>query len=234
VYYGREQTKEQAFVELVNASLERAVLAIAFHLAPPVWALEEKARWIDSNTHDPEKLKAIERIFGRDTSAYYTLVVSPTLINARLHSVFASDPTVQRDERDSIQKIWAAISKDRSQFYKFKFDTLVTIQQNPTHKALASVGAEQAQDPLAGAVLQHLKPGEMWNNIIEDDNSYKILELLSQNDSAYRSLAIVVQKRPFDPWYRDYILRHVPISFNDTSLLASVSKAYPDIWWLRK
>jgi len=234
-YYGRSQTWEQAVAELVSATFERAVLQSAFHLTPPLEALREKAAWIDSNTHDPKKLHAIQEVFGNDTSSYYSLVVSPTLVNARLHSAFSADTTIQRAERDSIEKIWAIVSKDHAQLYQFTLDTLVNRKIAKPNKTLATMGASRQElDPLVDVVLKHLAAGEVWNNIIEDEHSYKILQLLSQNDSEYYSLAVIVEKRPFDPWYRQYIQQNIPITFADNSLQARLRKAYPTLWWLRK
>jgi hypothetical protein len=232
--YGRAQPREQALKKLIGDALERAALASVFHVTPPDSALRQRVAWVDSTTKNPIGWNAEKRVFMRDTQSFYSVLVSSMLVNPRLHALFAADTDIQRNARDSIEKIWAAVSKDPSQFYQFPFDTLTTPKHIGKNKSLAAMGVPQnVSDPLSTIVLSRLRPGGIWRHIIEDDYSYKIVALISENDSEYRSLVIVIAKAPFDPWFRSYVQRNIPVAFSDKRLEADLRKAYPDLWWLK-
>ena len=84
-----------------------------------------------------------------------------------------------------------------------------------------------------GQVLKNLKPGELWPNIIEEDSSYGIVQLISVDKGSYKYGYVVVPKGDFDKWFKIYVEENIKIHFIDQSLLKAIKNQYPDLWWLR-
>jgi hypothetical protein len=226
-------TKEQAVVELGNKTLEKEVLRIAYGQIAPKAALKQKADYIDQTSRDPERLACLKQIFGKDTAAYYRLIVEPTLVNPRLRAYFAVDTNVHRAERDSVQKIWNGIIHRPETFSKLHCDTLKISKFTGVQKMPGGHDEEIPVDPLVDRVLSNMKQGDLWHNVIEDDHGYRILMLLKVTDSVYTCRVFTVEKKPFDAWFREFVIYKVPILFRDDVLELSTRLKYLRLWWLQ-
>jgi hypothetical protein len=216
------------------AGLE-AVIKQVYHQEPPPGVLQLKAKWIDETTKDSARLDCIKDIFGKDTASYYRLVVSPTLIDPRLHQYFSVDTTVQKFARDTIEMFWRLVRADPSKLDKLAPDTVRINKGTKATSELQKMGAVPvSDDPLVEKVIGHLKEGQLWSNVVEDDQSYKIVKLLYQTSSYYYCRILTVQKRPFDPWFKEVVLKQVPIVFQDKQLLEMIKVRFPGVWWLEK
>ncbi len=225
---------EAAALEIVGKALEQVVIKHAYHQEPPIAALQAKAKWIDESTRDSARLQCIKETFGKDTSSYYRLVVEPTLIDPRLHQYFAVDSIVQRYQRDTIQMFWRLIQADPSKFLQVAPDTIRIPKGTAATSELQKLGAvPESDDPFVQNVLSKLKDGQKWSNIVEDDQSYKIVQLLYQTGSYYYCRILTVQKSPFDPWFKAQV-KSIPIVIHDKQLLAMIKERYPAVWWLEQ
>ena len=213
-------TQESAAAELVNKKLEQVVIKQAYKQEPPMAALEGKAAWMRKTTRDSARLACIEQCFGSDTMGYYHIIVEPTLINPRLHTYFAVDTAIQHDPIETISLFWKLVKADPKQFDKIKSDT-VRIPKEPGE-----------QDGFVETVLKRMKPGEIWQNVVEDETDYRIVKLLSESDKEYVCKILNIDKKPFGPWFQEYAQKNVPVVFNDPLLRISMTLKYPQLWWL--
>ncbi len=224
---------EAAALELVGEAIEQSVIKMAYHQEPPLQALRKKAQWMKENTLDSAKLKCVKDVFGNDSLTFYHLVVEPTLINPRLRQYFSIDTAVQKFPRDTIEMFWKLVKLDPTKLDQLARDTLRIPKGVEATSELQKLGAvPESDDPLVANVISKMKEGELWPNVIEDDQSYKILKLLYQTNSYYYVRELTVNKRPFDPWLQNYAKTHVPIIFHDKKLFDMINVRYPGVWWL--
>lgn len=113
------------------------------------------------------------------------------------------------------------------------YDTINIKKYQLIKRTLGAYYDESLPNPLIEKVLKHLKLGGIWTDIIEDDQSYLMLKLLSENDSVYHCGVIRRAKLGFDTWFKEYITQHVPIVFYDKKFLDDLKMIYPELSWLR-
>lgn len=221
----------EVLAELIRDALELAVLEDAFGVSPPEDALRRKARWIDRNTKDPKTLGCIKSVYRGRRAAYLRNVVRPTLVNPKLHGLFSRDTLIHKSERKSIAKIlMKIIESPESLSASAGYDTFRVLRVRGG-KVLRH-GLEFRQDPIIDSVLARLKPGQVWRNVVEDDYSYRVVRLLWFDDTSYTYDGVVVKKKDFDEWFREYATSHVEIEIYDTLLRREFVRRYPDLWWL--
>ena len=231
--YGQEDKDSiEVLAELIRNALEKAVLKAKYGMEPPESIMIEKEKWIDKNTKAPEIWRCKKEVYGRDKKALYRNIISPILVNRKLHGLFSLDTLIHKQERDSIVRIFKKVIEfPESLRTVVGYDTFRVPKRVSINEALLESGAEFASDPIIDRVLIHLKPGEMWRNIIEDDYSYKIVRLLSENDSCYICDGVIVMKKSFDKWFRGYAIRNIDIEIYDDCLRESLLERYSDLWW---
>lgn len=231
-YKDDKKDESEVLAELIRDALEEAVLKSKYNLEPPESTLEEKAKWIDENTKDPETLSCIKAVYGRNKKAYLKNVVKPTLVNPKLHQMFSQDTLIHRQER---KKIWEMMQK-----LKNNPDILPTLEgygkfqtkyeENSTLK-VSEYEIQFSKDPFIEKVLEKMKPGEIWSEIVEDDYSYKIVRLLGKDNEKYSWDGIVILKQSFDEWFKDYASKYIKIEIYDEVMKKNFLEKYPDLWW---
>ena len=214
-------TQASALAELVSDELEYEVLKRAWHETPPNSAIRQTAERLPSVTHDSAALACIGAL--GDSEFFLEYYVRPTLVNPRLYSHFYSDTNIHRAARDSILGIFHRLLPHPELFLTYRLDTIIIARHDPQAMSL----------PIVTNVLSKLGNRKLWPNIIESDGDYQIVMLDTTTDSIYRALAIRIAKRPFDPWFRNYVKRFVPVRFLDRAVDAEFRKRYPKLWWLK-
>jgi len=222
----------EVLAELIGNALEKSVLKAKYGMEPPETIMVEKEKWIDNNTKAPEIWQCKKEIYGGNKDALYRNIISQILVNQKLHGMFSIDTLIHKQERDSIVRMF----KKAMEFPKnlrtiAGYDTFQIPKRVSAYKTLLKSGAEFVPDPIIDKVLVHLKPGEMWQSIIEDNYSYKIVRLLSENDSSYVCDGVIVRKKSFDKWFREYAIENIDIEIYDDYLKKSLLEKYPDLWW---
>ncbi|MCD6595324.1 hypothetical protein J7L68_06595 [bacterium] len=231
--YGQaDKDSTEVLAELISNALEKAVLKAKYEIEPPESVMAEKEKWIDKNTKAPEIWRCKKKIYGENKEALYRDIISPILVNQKLHGMFSQDTLIHKSGRDSIAKIFKKVMEFPESLETIAgYDTFRMPKQVSIDKTLLKSGVEFVPDPIIDKVLVHLKPGEMWQNIVEDDYSYKIVRLLSENDSSYLCDGIILPKRSFDEWFRKYAIENIDIEIYDDYLKKSLIEKYPDLWW---
>jgi hypothetical protein len=222
-----DETK--AAVELVSTQLEYEVLKRAFGEVPPDSIVQQMAGKLPKVTQDSAALACVTNI--GDTASFLMYFVRPTLVNPRLFVRFYTDSMIHRQTRDSTRAIFERLIPHPELFLTYRLDT-ITIKRK-TQNNSQSLGAGDLEAlPIVRNVLSKLTPGKLWPEIIESEYDCSIVMLASVTDSAYHALAVRVAKRPFDPWFREYVKYHVSIEFFDKRLEREIRLRYPALWWL--
>lgn len=215
-------TQASALAELVSSQLEYEVLRRAWHEEPPDSAIRQTAARLPRVTHDSAALACIGAL--GDSALFLEYYVRPTLVNPRLYQRFFSDTDIHRDPRDSIVSIFQKLGPCPELFLTYRLDTIIIKRHDSDMMAL----------PIVQHVFSKLGPRKLWSQIVESDYDYQIVMLDTLTDSIYRALAIRVTKQPFDPWFREYVKRHIVIHFVDRAIETDFRKRYPTLWWERK
>ena len=111
------------------------------------------------------------------------------------------------------------------------YDTFRIGRKQDTTLKISGYEMPVGENPFIEKVLKKLKPGELWDNIVEDDYSYKIVRFLGENDTNYIWDGVVIPKRNFDDWFRDYATKHIKIEIYDAAIKEAFLKKYPNLWW---
>lgn len=226
--------QEVGLIELINQSLEKQVLKQRFQVEAPEHALQKKSSWIDKNTKAPEILKCIKDVFGTDKKSYLDLYVSPTLVNPKLHSLFSLSLEIHQAEIDKIKDIQEEFKENKKDLKNFKeYQEWEIEKQEPrVPDILKEVHAQFRPNPLIREVLEKLKLGEVWPKIIEDDYSFKIVRLVKEDKDKYYLEGVIVEKRPFDGWFQQFVKQNIEIKIINPELKQRILLNYPDLWWL--
>jgi len=214
-------TLTSALAELVSDELEYEVLKGKWHESPPESAIRQTAARLPNVTHDSAALACIGAL--GDSAFFLEYYVRPTLVNPRLYAYFYSDTNIHRAARGRVLAIFRRLQPHPELFLTYHLDTLLIKRRDSQMMAL----------PIVQHVLSKLGNRKLWPNIIESDLDYQIVMLDTVTDSIYRTLAIHVPKQPFDPWFRYYVKRYVPVRFLDRGLGTEFRKRYPTLWWLK-
>ncbi len=231
-YQNIEKDKAEISAELINNALEEAVLKSKYNREPPESALAAKEQWIDKNTKAPEIWQCKKEVYRNNKAALYRNIIAPLLVNQKLHALFSLDNQIHKAERERIEKIFAQVKESPESIKNFQEYTAFNVSKHiSAPEELAKAGAEFAPEPIIDKVLVHLKPGEFWPNIVEDDYSYKIVRLVSENNESYACDGVIVPKSSFDKWFREYAIANLKIEIYDSSLKESLKANYPNLWW---
>ncbi len=226
-YGDTSATTESLIARLVTDLLEHEVLRSAFGDVPPDSILHQKAVVIKQTTQDSARLACIVAV--GEAERYYRFVVRPTLVNPRLRMRYNIDTLIHAQPRREIQAIFQQLRSQPEYFLQQKLDSLRIERWQPAEPGQAKIASA---DPLVVNVISKLSLGRIWPHIIESDHDFRIVMLHGQSDSLYQVLAIRATKQPFDTWFREYAKQHVPITFSDAALEATIRNRYPILWWL--
>ena len=224
----------EVLAECINDSLEDAVLQAKYNLQPSINDLQGRSAWIDKNTKDPQTLNCLKSVYGKNYQAYLKNVVRPLLINQKLHSLFAVDPTIHQKERKRISVLMAKVKKNPALLPTLPgYGIFQTPREKKTTIKIKGYNIPLGKNLFIEKVLKRLKPGEMWGDIVEDDYSYKIVRLVKADDKSYTWDGVIIPKRNFNDWFKQYVTKNIPIVIKDDPLKKEVIEQYPQVWWVK-
>jgi hypothetical protein len=230
--YGIEnQSGEKALIEIINNLLEKEALIFAFNIKISEKDLENKSNWIDTNTKAPNILKCVKSAFGNDKKSYLNLYVSPTVVNPTLYQNFYYSKSIHRQEWNRINEILKQLANGQkiesfSEYQKFDIPKEITLP-----KSLQDY-KDQFKEPIVLQIVKQLKNGQLWSEIVEDENSYMIIRLIDSDKDKYYVDGIVVKKKEFEPWFKDLVTKNIKISILDETLAQSIKRNYSLVWWV--
>ena len=232
-YKNENISKEEALAMLIRDKLELSVLKKKYNLEPEKSILNEKAKWIDKNTRAPEILKCTKNTYFPFYKKYYLEdIVKPTLINPKLHFSFSQDREIHKEEIAKIEEIMKKVKNNPEILKSFKEYTKATTSKRKEEKIeIGGYTFNVPEDPFVSKVLSKLKKGEVFSNVVEDDYSFKIVRLIDEDKENYYWDGVIVMKKSFYDWFKNYVKKNVKIKILDKELKEKFKKRYPNIWW---
>jgi len=239
--YGNATINETgALVSLINDVFEMEVGRIFGITATP----EEIAAFckhVDETTKAPEILAQVKRIFKDDQSAYERLYVTPKIINQKLRAWYSRDVELHKDERNVIEKAYHLVHSGKTSEraahacsliyskieYKIKSDTMPQSLDGYFPESSGPLN-----EPMQ-AIVDSISEGEIYKNIVEDDNSYKVIRLVQKDSTQYTVETITKTKRPFMDWFQEQATQ-ISIRLLDAELKAKIIEEYSHVWWVRE
>lgn len=239
-YSGDSLPLSTALVAAVNDALAGQVAA-KLGLVPSDREVSSFITHIEQTTQAPEILRDVKNVFGNDTASWIRVYLTPKIVEANLQHYQAFDTAVQGAARAQIERAYSLAMEGKS-FEEVaratggtaSIDTFTVQKGEETHtpEELAKYGIEKnAEHPLAALAREHLKPGVVFSQVVEDANAYRIVRLLDRNGERSIVETMAVPKSTYDTWLRS-MAQSVPITLHDTTLANSVRKEYGAIWWV--
>jgi hypothetical protein len=232
-YKNEKISKEEALAMLIRDKLELSVLKKKYNLEPEKSVLIEKAKWIDKNTRAPEILKCTKNTYFPFYKKYYLEdIVKPTLVNPKLHFLFSQDREIHKEEITKIEEIMKKVKNNPEILKSFKEYTKATTSKRKEEKIeIGGYSFDVPEDPFISKVLSKLKKGEVFSNIVEDDYSFKVVRLIDEDKDNYYWDGVVVMKKNFEDWFKNYVKENVKIKIIDKELREKFKNRFPDLWW---
>jgi len=232
-YKNKKINEEEVLAMLISDKLESAVLKKKYNLEPDLYILTEKAKWIDKNTRDPKTLKCIENIYSPFyKNFYFEDIVKPTLINPKLHSLFSQDREIHKEEIMKIEEIKKRLKENPEILKELKeYQKATTSKTNKEKIDIGGYSFDTPEDPFISKVLSKLKKGKIFPDIVEDDYSFKIVRLIDEDKDNYYWDGVVIAKKNFDDWFKNYVKENVKVKIFDKELEKKFKTRYSDIWW---
>jgi hypothetical protein len=232
-YKNENISKEEALAMLIRDKLELSVLKKKYNLEPEKSILIEKAKWIDKNTRAPEILKCTKNTYFPFYKKYYLEdIVKPTLVNPKLHFLFSQDREIHKEEIAKIEEIMKKVKNNPEILESFKEYTKATTSKRKEEKIeIGGYSFDVPEDPFISKVLLKLKKGEIFSNVVEDDYSFKIVRLIDEDKENYYWDGVIIMKKNFEDWFKNYVRGNVKIKILDKELKEKFKNRYPDLWW---
>jgi hypothetical protein len=231
-YQNEKISEEEALAMLINNKLELVVLKKKYNLEPDLSVLTEKAKWIDKNTRAPAILKCTKNTYFPFYKRYYLEdIVKPTLINPKLHFLFSKDREIHKEEIAKIEKIMKQVKNNPEILKSFQEYTKATTSKiNKEKIEIGGYSFDVPEDPFVSKVLAKLKKGKIFPDIVEDDYFFKIVRLIDEDKENYYWDGIIIMKKSFDDWFKNYVKENVKVKILDEGLKEKFKKRFPNIW----
>jgi hypothetical protein len=232
-YNDENISKEEALAMLIRDKLEISVLKKKYNLEPEKSVLTQKAKWIDKNTRAPEILKCTKNTYFPFYKKYYLEdIVKPTLVNPKLHFSFSQDREIHKEEIAKIEEIMKKVKNNPEILKSFKEYIKATTSKIREEKIeIGGYSFDVPEDPFISKVLSKLKKGEVFPNIVEDDYFFKVVRLIDEDKENYYWDGVIIKKKNFDDWFKNYVIENVKIKIIDEELKEKFKNRYPDLWW---
>ena len=187
-----------------------------------------------------ETLPANDQAFHVSNAAYAQLYVIPKIIDRKLRLYFRTTADVHRNERARIEQAHRLVSSGASFAESAKQTGLMAAQRELENKAielpsalLPKLPADRRMPENDGlfAILDRLTPGKINPKVIEDEDGYRVLRLISRNGRKYTIETIEAAKLPFEAWLKERA-RGLRITISDDGLKREVKRGYSDLDWV--
>lgn len=230
--YGNEGiTEVTALIQLINKTLEHEIATMHGINATPE-EIQNFSNHVDSTTRAPKLLAEIKKVFKGNRSEYGRLYLAPIIINRKLHGWYIQNDEIHKNERASMEKAFHLVLSDTAlekaaQICSLKY---TTFSDNFGSDMPMVPEVDRPKTPML-IVVESLKEGGIFKQIVEDEINYRIVRLLDKDTKAYTVEMIYTQKRPFQEWFQKQTGK-ISIVFHDQELKANVIEQYAKVWWV--
>lgn len=183
-----------------------------------------------------------EQPFHVDHGSYAQLYVVPKMIDRKLRRYYNASSYLHSTERERInQALQLAISG--KSFAEAANETgLMTARHELEDQDMGLPAApvptlpvdkhHPKQDTLFD-ILNKLAPGEINPNILQDQDRYRVLRLISRNGRKYTIETIEAAKPQYEDWLKERASK-LDITISDDNLKREVKRDYPNIDWVER
>lgn len=221
---GEEVGEAAAFLLLLQDAMDREI-ARAYGLLPT----EEEIDAFDKHVYDTsrarDRLNAIEAGFGEDEEAYRRVFLEPRVVDRKLRAYQAAERTFHRQPLARIEAAWSELARGADMKQAARAEDL-RYEERALSGASEEVGALYR-------LADSLEVGQVFENIVEDEDEFRILYLKDRNGKTLTIETIAAPKTSYDDWRRERVLE-IEVDVFDHSLVEMVKEKYPDVWWLKR
>jgi hypothetical protein len=244
---GEEMAAHLALFQLLEEAL-MAEVGREWDVVVSEEMLADEAARVEASSRDPETLACIRAVFGQDEAAYRRLVLKPTLVNQMLHARFSLGHDIQAEPLARAKELLSAAQADPASLpalaeaFGGTYRELRVVDGRIHHgdgqdeappSALAGYDVEwpDYDRTFVEQVLAGLVVGELHPRVVEDRQSFMVVQLLSQENGGDDALvaSAYIAKLAFAPWFQAQSQR-VPLVVSDRALkealLAEVEVPY--------
>ncbi|MCB0713707.1 MAG: hypothetical protein KDD67_15375, partial [Ignavibacteriae bacterium] len=223
-YGGDTLPMPTALVAAGNDALAEDVAA-SLGLTPTSEEIQQFVSHVDETSKAPDILQKVKNVFGEDSLSYINIYLKPKVVEAKLQRYQAFDTAAQNDGRRRIQQAYAVVAEGKS-FAEAasvvggiaSVDTFTTATKPTVPEELAKFGQGNSDPhPLAVLAEQHLKPGVVFQQVVEDDKAYRIVRLLDRNSERSIVEIVSIAKGDYHAWLRKRA-EGIPIVLHDKNL----------------
>lgn len=234
----KSEDRLPSVLSLINANLEDQVLEKYYNFSISITDLKAKSLWVDQNTKAPDILACIKKSYGNKTNLYLNNFIAAAPVNQKLHELFQMDADIHGSARKHIEGVLGRSTAQSFSNVAGYREVVISSEANSNPQELLtnpqSILSTQSlvEDEALEAKLRAMKPGEIWNAVIETKYSYMLVKMNTKTNGKYVFGVISSPKKSFDEWFRAYAIENVAVIFKDKKLESRVKEAYPNLWWL--
>jgi hypothetical protein len=170
--------------------------------------MEEETARVDKETKAPELLQAVKNVCP-DKTLYQKIYLKPRLVNRLLHHKFSEDRQIQASAYQKASDILKMTQSGKGlkdlDGYSLKEIDLTSKKESPKEMAQYNLPWSDPEKDLIENVLDHLQPGEIYQNLQEDRYGFYIIRLVEKRTQFYKYEMIHIKKREFDPWFLETV-----------------------------
>lgn len=228
-------TTPVAAVMLVADALN-AEVASKLGLLPSASELSLFRQHVMTTTQAPALLEKIRLIYGDETN-FELQYLQPRLTEMKLQSYRSRNRQLHQG---AVHRIEASM-RDLMTSPAVRFQVVATSYTLSYKEVrLASDTSTQtgqlsglARDNPVLKVAQSLKPGEIYQNVIESDHDYMLLRLLRREGDDHICEVATAEKMTYEEWLAREC-ETISIVFFDHALFKAIERESPELPWLRR
>ncbi len=233
--YNAPTSESIALIEIINKMLEEEVLATAFKKRITQQEMESKSQWVNQNSKAPNILACVKKHFEKHQQRYLELYIKPTLVNPALHHSYNFSKSLHADKmqrckeiKDSLDHKWKPLEAFK-EYRKWEVPKKMAV---PDELLKTQPELVEQELPFIKNVIRRLSPGKIFPDIYEDEYTFIIPRLLSEDKENWYMDGIVVPKRPFDEWFREQVKNNIVIHIKDKELMKKLKEEYSHVFWV--
>lgn len=217
--YGNETITDAVARQVITRETTEQEVARSLGVLPTETDIATFSERVNKTTKAPELLAKVKNVFGADIASYQRVYLLPKMVNITLHSAFATDKGTYSESLIKIEKAYAGVIKGRSLEQTAKSNNLEYVESDIKKSEIIDpllqkyFAGKELQKPKLLSILPTLKSGEIYKEILEDENSYQVVRLAVNEKEVYKVEMIVSRKRSYGDWY-DLLAKKIPITLD--------------------
>ena len=189
--------------------------------------ITQLSQQVDTTSKAPHILAKVKEAFDEDTESYNKLYIAPKVVNKKLRIYYDQNVAPALDERQQAETVLQAVNDG---------------QTLETAAGQSGLAATTFQVPKGGGqpglpvhplvqILANLQVGQVYDQVVEDTNSFKVIRLAGEEDTAYTVDSVTIAKPSLRSWLQERA-EALSVTISDNTLHQQVTTLYPTLWWV--